>query len=128
MVTALTYANFVLFLIAHLAGLVVGILLLVKAKSTPAILATVAFALSLIQDIGAIMRTAFLDQTIFQALDFDFKVIRWVQGGLGCCCGLFDLIAVVCLIVAIWQAVSAIAPAETEESAEAAWEGAENIE
>ncbi len=29
-----------------------------------------------------------------------------MMGGLGCCCNLFNLAAFVCLIVALWQALS----------------------
>ncbi|MFQ6100547.1 MAG: hypothetical protein ACE5OS_04855 [Anaerolineae bacterium] len=123
---ALTYVNFALLLIAHLAGLVVAVILLIRIKGTPAILATIAFALSFIRDIGAIMRVAFLDRVILQRAAF--RTLPWAQGGLGCCCGLLDLIAVVCLIVAIWQAVSATAPEEAAEGAETTWEETESIE
>ena len=123
---ALTYVSFALFLIAHLAGLVAAIILLTRIKGTPAILATVAFGLLFVQDIGVIMRTAFLNRLIFQRMAF--RTLPWAQGGLDCCCGLFDLIAVVCLIVALWQAISATSAEKAAEGAEATWEEAENIE
>ena len=103
---ALNYVNLAVFTIAHLAGLVVAIILLLKVKGTPAILATVAFGLSFIQDIGAIMRVAFLDRLIIRQVVIGGSV-PWAMGGLGCCCGALDLIAIICLIVALWQAVSA---------------------
>jgi len=52
------------------------------------------------------------------------------MGGLGCCCGALNLIATACLIIAVWQAVSATAAEETveEEVAGPVKEGVESIE
>ena len=100
-------------LLVHLAGLIVAIILLVRVKGTPAILATVAFGLLLVQDIGLIVRSAFLDQYIVRQMGF--RTISWAMGGLGCCCSLFNLAAFVCLIIALWQALSG----QTVEEAEA---------
>ena len=100
---------FAVTLLVHLAGLVVAIILLVRVKGTPAILATVAFGLLLIQDVGMIMRITFLDQYIVRQMGFGqmgFRTISWAMGGLGCCCSFFNLAAFVCLIVALWQALS----------------------
>jgi hypothetical protein len=105
---AITYILHVAFILAHLAGLVVAIILLVKHKGTAAILATVAFALLFIQDIGAVARLAFLDDLIFRQAAAN--TVRWVVGGFNCCCGFLDLAAIVCLIIAVWQAVSGAAP------------------
>ena len=124
----MNYVNLAVFTIAHLAGLVVAIILLLKVKGTPAILATVAFGLLFIQDIGAIMRSTFLDRLIIRQMVAGRTL--WALNGLGCCCGALDLIATVCLIVAVWQAVSATAAEETaeEEAAGLAEEGIESIE
>ncbi len=103
---------FAVTLLAHLAGLVVAIILLVRVKGTPTILATVAFGLLLIQDVGGIMRMTFLDQYIVRQMGF--RTISWAMGGLGCCCNLFNLAAFVCLIVALWQALTG----QTVEEAE----------
>jgi len=111
----LQYFNFIPFavtLLAHLAGLIVAIILLVKVKGTPAILATVAFGLLLIQDVGTIMRLTFLDQYIIRQMSF--RTISWAMGGLGCCCNIFNLAAFVCLIIALWQALSGQAVEEAE--------------
>jgi hypothetical protein len=105
---------FAVTLLVHLAGLIVAIILLGKAKSTPAILSTVAFGLLLIQDVGTIMRVTFLDQYIVRQMPFSFRTISWAMGGLGCCCSLFNLVAFVCLIIALWQALSG----QTVEEAE----------
>lgn len=91
------------FTLAHLAGLVVAIILLVRHKGTAAILATIAFALLFIQDIGTIARMAFLDDLVFRQMAP--RALRWATGGLNCCCGVLDLAGIICLIVAIWQAV-----------------------
>ena len=125
---ALNYVNLAVFTIAHLAGLVVAIILLLKVKGTPAILATVAFGLLFIQDIGSIMRSAFLDRLIIRQMVAGRTL--WALNSLGCCCGALNLIATVCLIIAVWQAVSATAAEETveEEVAGPVKEGVENTE
>ncbi len=100
---AANYIPLVVSILAHLAGLIVAIILLVKHKGTAAILATVAFALLFIQDIGAIVRLAFLNDLLFRQMAP--RALRWVTGGLNCCCSLLDLAGIICLIVALWQAV-----------------------
>lgn len=107
----LVYVYWGLFALAHLASLVVAILLLVKVKGPPAILASVAFGLLLLQDLGWILRRAFLDGAIRQLVNFG----PWAVNG--CCCGLFQIAAWVCLIIAVWQAVAAI-PAATKDPEE----------
>lgn len=98
---ALSYAPLIALTLAYLAGLVVAILLLVKVKGTPAILATIAFGLLFILGVGQIARLAFLDQVVRKQL----SQIRWGIGGFDCCCGILQLAAIVCLIIAIWQAI-----------------------
>jgi hypothetical protein len=110
---ALTYVNLVILTLANLAGLVVAIILLTKVKGTPAILAAVAFGLAFLHYVGWIMRTAFLDRLIFR--EMNYSTVPWASGGLNCCCGIFQLAAIVCLIIAIWQAVSGDAVEETLE-------------
>ena len=83
-----------------LAGLIAAIVLLIKVKGTPAILATVAFGLLFLQDVGWIVRRAFLDGAIRRMLDFG----PWAMNS--CCCGLFQVAAFICLIVALWQTLS----------------------
>ena len=124
---ALYYVHLAVFTLVHLAGLVVAIVLLLKVKGTPAILATVAFGLSFIRDIGEIARVAFLNDLVREVAG---RNVQWGVGGLGCCCGVFELIAIVCLIVAIWQAVSATAVegVAEEEVVGTIVEEAENIE
>jgi hypothetical protein len=101
----LNYLYWIVFALAHLGCLVVAVILLLKVKGTPAILATVAFALLFIQDLGWVLRRWFLDGAIRRLMGFG----PWAMNS--CCCGLFQLAAFVCLIVAIWQAVSGKAEA-----------------
>ena len=87
-------------LLGHLAGLVVAIILLARAKDTAAILAVVGFALLTLVSIGQItLALPAVDRQIFH-------VGLWLRWPLNCCCGFFDLAAIVCLIIALWQALS----------------------
>jgi hypothetical protein len=101
---ALSYVTLIALTLAYLAGLVVAILLLVKVKGTPAILATVAFGLLFILGLGQIAHAAFLERLVLDQLRPGQA--RWGIGSLNCCCGTLQLAAIVCLIIAIWQAVS----------------------
>lgn len=105
----------VLVLLVHLVLLVVAIVLLVRTKGTPAILAVAAFVLLFLVDIGRLMRVLFLERMIYTG-SLSYAATGWVTTGLSCCCSLVDIIAVVCLLIAIWQAVSGskAAPAEVE--------------
>lgn len=107
----LIYAYWILFAIAHLAGLIVAIILLSRRKGTPAILAAVSFGLLFLQDVGQIVRRIFLDNSIQGMLG---------RGGVwevsNCCCGLIELAALGCLVVAVYQAVSGPAASPDDES------------
>ncbi len=97
----LIYGRWIVFTLTHLAGLVVAIMLLRKAKGTPAILATVAFGVLFVQDVGQIIRRIFLDNVV--------RNVTRIQGIWemnNCCCGIFELAAIICLVIAIWQAAS----------------------
>jgi hypothetical protein len=88
-------------IVAHLAGLVVAVILLVRRKGTAPILATVAFGLLVLLDAARIVQTALLP-----ALSRQIRAPRtllWIGGGMTCCCGLLDLVAWGCLIAAIWM-------------------------
>ena len=102
---ALGFINLAVLAIAHLAGVVVAVILLIKYKGTPAILATVAFGLSFIQDLVALLRTVFLNTAIMSAVG-DFETAILANGILDCCCNILSVIGLVCLILAIWQAVA----------------------
>ena len=84
-------------MLAHLAGLAIAIFLLVRTKSKAAILAAVGFGLLALVDLGQIVQSV---------LPLGGQLSRWLPWVLSCCCSMFDLAAIVCLIVALWQAVS----------------------
>jgi hypothetical protein len=88
-------------LLAHLAGLVVAIILLVRAKRTPAILAVVGFALLVLINLAQLILRL---PPVVRSLAFGNPAWTWF---LNCCCSVFDAGAIACLIVAIWQALSA---------------------
>jgi hypothetical protein len=103
----------IIMIIAYLVGLIVSIVLLVKVKGTPAILSTVAFALLFLQNLGgAIFRSATVTRLIYS--NTSGRTGPWIGTGTSCCCGILQLAAIICLIVAIWQAVSG----KAEESLE----------
>jgi len=88
-------------LLVHLAGVVVAIILLVRRGGTPAILALVGFGVLFILDLASFGRGPLVELLAGQA-----RQLVVVSTGLSCCCSVLDVAAVVCLIVAIWQAVS----------------------
>ena len=91
-------------LLVHLAGLVVAIILLVRRGGTPAILALVGFGILFIVDLaglGSAPLTRLLAEQVRQV-----SQVMAVSAGVGCCCSVFDVAAIVCLIIAVWQAVS----------------------
>lgn len=93
----------ILLILAHLAGLVVAVLLLVRRKGTAPILATAAFALLVILDAAHIVETALLPAIARQIRAP--RALPWIGGGANCCCGLLDLVAWGCLIAAIWLGI-----------------------
>jgi hypothetical protein len=96
-------------LLAYLAGLAVAIILLVRAKGRAAILAAVGFALLVLISVGQIVLALPSVNVQF------FRVGQWLAWVLNCCCSMFDVAAIACLIVAIWQAVSGVGTEEVEE-------------
>lgn len=91
----------ILLILAHLAGLIVAVILLVRRKGTAPILATAAFALLVILDAARIIETRLLPAIARQVRAP--RVLPWIGGSTTCCCGLLDLIAWGCLIAAIWM-------------------------
>jgi hypothetical protein len=92
-------------LLVHVAGMVVATILLVRqqGKRTVGLLALIGFALLLIVDLAS-----FAQGTLIRLLSRRMATgIRLAHMGVACCCSIFDIAAMVCLIVAIWQAMSA---------------------
>jgi hypothetical protein len=97
-------------LLAYLVGLVVAIILLVRAKGTAAILAVIGFGLLVLIGIGQIVLSLPpVSRELYRAV--------WSVWVLNCCCSILDLGAIVCLIVAIWQAVSGMGAGDVAEEA-----------
>jgi hypothetical protein len=92
--------------LGYLAGLVISIILLVRSKARAAILAAVAFALLLLKHLFASPIT----RLAYEALHG--QIAGTSVWGFNCCCGILQLAAVVCLVIAIQQGISASIPKE----------------
>lgn len=90
----------ILLVVAHLAGLVVAVVLLVRRKGTAPILATAAFALLTLLDAARIVEIN-LPPALVRQIRAP-SALPWINGGVNCCCGLIDLVAWGCLIAALW--------------------------
>jgi hypothetical protein len=91
-------------LLAHLAGMVVAIVLLLRqeGKRTAGLLALIGFALLVILDLAS-----FAQGSLIRLLSHRTVAgVRLAHISAACCCGAFDVAAIVCLIVAIWQAMA----------------------
>jgi hypothetical protein len=91
-------------LLVHVAGMVVATILLVRrqGRRTAGILALIGFALLVIFDLAA-----FAQGMLIRLLSRQRAIgIRLAHISVGCFCNILDVAAVVCLIVAIWQAMS----------------------
>ncbi|OQY21835.1 MAG: hypothetical protein DRJ03_19185 [Chloroflexi bacterium] len=95
-------------LLAHLAGVVVAVILLTRHRGTPAILALVGFAVLFLLDLASFAREPLIR---FLSSQVGMRQFVLVNTSVGCCCSIFNIIAVVCLIIALWQAVSGAAEA-----------------
>jgi hypothetical protein len=91
-------------LLVHMVGMMVATILLVRrqGKRTAGILALIGFALLVIFDLAD-----FAQATLIRLLSRQTAIgIRLAHVSVGCCCNILDVAAVICLIVAIWQATS----------------------
>ena len=100
-------------LLTHLAGAIVAVILLVRQeqKSTSAILALIGFGVLFILDLAEFGRGPLVGWVGRQAV----RQFLAINAGVGCCCSVFDVAATVCLIVALWQAVSGATAGIPEE-------------
>ena len=91
-------------LLAHVAGMVVAIILVLrpKTKRTAGLLALSGFALLVILDLAEFAQGPLIRLLSNQTA----RGIRLAHVSVGCCCGAVDIAAIVCLIVAIWQTMS----------------------
>lgn len=99
-------------LLVHLTGVVVAIILLVRIERerTPAIFALLGFGFLSILDLANVARGSLIRLLSHRTV----SGIRLASVGVGCCYSIFDVVAVVCLIIAIWQAMSGSATEEAE--------------
>ncbi len=91
-------------LLAHLAGVVVAIVLLVRQRerSLPPILAVVGFGLLFVIDLANFARGPLINLISQRTA----AGVRAGVTGVGCCCSIVDVAATVCLIIALTQALS----------------------
>lgn len=91
-------------LLAHLAGVVVAIVLVVRRKERPipAILAAVGFGLLLALDVANFAREPLIGFIGHRTA----AGVRLTVTSVGCCCSAVDVAATVCLIIAMAQALS----------------------
>ena len=110
-------------LLVHLVGVIVAVILLVRHRSTPAILATIGFVVLLVWHLS----TFGTEPMARMLIEAGVRPAGVAITTVGCCCSVLNVIAVVCLIIAIWQAVTGATgrdeDKETEEIEEEAEEG-----
>lgn len=91
-------------ILAYLAGAIVALVLALRYRSLPAALAMIGFA---------IFTAMALFNMLFRAPLIEFLVLMGpfrdpiaAHAGLGCCCSILDVVAVMLLVIALWQAVT----------------------
>ena len=101
-------------LLVHLAGVIVAVILLVRHRGTPAILAVTGFAVLFVWHLATFF-TEPLARLVVQA---GVRPAGAAITSVGCCCGVLNVIAVVCLIIAIWQAVAGTGDGDEDKEEE----------
>ncbi len=99
-------------LLAHLTGAVVALILLVRSerRRTVPIFALLGFGLLSILDLAEMARGS-----LIRLLSHGTATgIRLANTGVGCCYSMFDVAAVLCLVIAVWQATSGAGMGEAE--------------
>ena len=103
-------------ILAHLAGIVVAVILLTRKKSQTAILALVGFGVLFVVDFARIGRAPLISAILQRS--GQVRTFMTLNTSLGCCCSVLDVIAVACLIVALWKAVAVPEPDVPAEAPE----------
>lgn len=99
-------------LLAHLTGAVVALILLVRSerRRTVPIFALLGFSLLSILDLAEMARGS-----LVRLLSHGTATgIHLADTGVGCCYSIFDVAAVPCLVIAVWQATSGAKAGEAE--------------
>ena len=91
-------------LLAHLAGAVASVVLLMRQerRNRTALLALIGFAALFMADLANLAKAPLTQWVVRRSGPQQFWAINT---GLGCCCSIIDVAAIVCLIMAVWQAV-----------------------
>ncbi len=90
-------------LLAYLGGVVVALILVIRQRSLPAILALIGFTVLAAMVLFNLFRAPVVE---FMARRRPFRGLGVSHAILGCCCSVFDVAAIVCLIIALWQALT----------------------
>ena len=101
-------------LLVHLAGVIVAAILLVRHRSTAAILAVIGFAALFVWHLA----TFGIEPLAYLLSEAGVAQLDVAITSVGCCCSALNVIAVVCLIIAIWQAVAGTGDGDEEEEEE----------
>jgi|YNPNPStandDraft_1061719.scaffolds.fasta_scaffold00547_6 hypothetical protein len=90
-------------LLAYLGGVTVALILVIRQRSLPAILALIGFTVLAAMVLFNFLRAPVIE---FMVRGRIFRNPGVAHAGLGCCCSVFDVAAIVCLITALWQALA----------------------
>jgi len=113
----ITFLPSIPILLVHLTGVIAAIVLLFRKKGSASILALVGFALLFLLDVASFGRAP-LAGLLGDQLGIEQYIVA--NAGIGCCCSVFDVAAIVCLVMAIWQAVTGGAASTTIATGEGA--------
>lgn len=91
-------------ILVHLAGVIVAGILIIRrdGSATAPVLALIGFGLLLVLDVANFARGPVIGQLLRRTAVGDRAAVT----GVSCCCGLVDVAAAVCLIAAVWQALT----------------------
>jgi hypothetical protein len=100
-------------ILVNLAGLTVSTILVVRHRTTPAILALLGFALLLLLSLANLGRGPLTTLLVREAGVRNFLV---ANTSIGCCCSAIDAVAIALLVVAIYRAVAGTHAAQPSEA------------
>ena len=90
-------------LLAYLGGAIVALILVIRQRSLPAILALIGFTVLAAMVLFNFLRAPVIE---FMVRRGPFRHLGLAHASLGCCCSVFDVAAIACLIIALWQALT----------------------
>lgn len=94
--------------LALLAGTIAAIVMLVRHRSLPAGLALAGFGgLFLLRILSQVWDRFLIRRLMPRGIPgVPFEGMMWVQPISGCCCNVVGALAVVCLLIGLWKAVT----------------------